>query len=121
MAQRWLKVKSDGAMELGFGLVICWTDLRRHCVAVVTRRSRDTCSLEGEDGNTCAERRPTSVRLGSRVFSSWAVGFGPFGKQIVCPNCLLGFCLYVVLGLARFLLILKSFGGKKKNKKFATT
>lgn len=102
--------KIDGAFEFRGGRQIRCFDLRRKREAVVTRCPRNTCTLDGEDGNTCPSSREVDLRGGevNRVkglgfSSSWARGFGPIEKR-VCPFGSVGL-LYVrnlVLGLARF-------------------
>lgn len=58
----------------GLAWVIQWWDLRRRREAVVTRRSRDVCTLDGEDCNMCPSSKKTDLR-GGRAHLVWSLGF----------------------------------------------
>ncbi|WZZ55889.1 hypothetical protein YC2023_055996 [Brassica napus] len=78
---KMVEEKIDGAFEFRGGRQIRCFDLRRKREAVVTRCPRNTCTLDGEDGNTCPSSREVDLRGGevNRVkglgfSSSWARG-----------------------------------------------
>lgn len=63
--QRWDgRKKIVGAFEFRGGRKMGCLDLRRKREAVVTWCPRNTCILDGEDGNTCPSSRDAGMRGG---------------------------------------------------------